>query len=263
MIPDVNWRKLKIANQDGLYLSAMICESDRHAKTGCSKNDIMPLIVVCHGFTGSKEGSGRAVAMAEELSRLGYSALLFDFAGCGESEGKWEDITLSGQTGDLGSVVNWCRGENFNQIVLTGRSFGGTTALSYAAQDKEIRAVCTWAAVARPGKLFEKRSGETVTNGPDELVAIRGEEGVRYLKPNFFHDLRRYDLLQSAAALTPRSFLIIHGSVDESVPVEEAKILYNHAFEPKKLVIIEGADHRFSDHLKPVWNTFFQWLFTL
>ncbi len=200
--------------------------------------------------------------MAERLADCGFSTLLFDFAGCGESEGRWENISLSGQIADLRTVSKWCRREGFEKVILNGRSFGGTTALCYAPQDKNVDAVCTWAAVARPKELFEKRAGpkNSLEGNPDQLITLEGEEGAVSLKRRFFHDLNKHDPLRSAAALAPRRLLIIHGSGDQSVPLEDARLLYNRAKEPKKLVIIENADHRFSEHLDQVWNTFFSWL---
>jgi len=44
------------------------------------------------------------------------------------------------------------------------------------------------------------------------------------------------------------------------VPCGDADLIYNAASEPKKLVIIEGADHRFSNHIDRVWEVFFDWL---
>ncbi len=200
--------------------------------------------------------------MGGALSELGFSTLLFDFAGCGESEGDWKNITLSGQADDLECVVRWCRRKGYKHIYLTGRSFGGSTALKYAAHDHDITAVCTWAAVAKPVELFEKFLRESLNGPADDLVTIEGEE-VLHLKKEFFYDLRQQNLLQCAASLSPRDFLIIHGSADESVPVKEAFLLYEAAAEPKKLEIIEGADHRFSDHIDQVWEIFLGWLNTL
>ena len=37
--------------------------------------------------------------------------------------------------------------------------------------------------------------------------------------------------------------MIIHGGLDDDVPVEQARELYTHAQEPKRLEIFEGAEH--------------------
>lgn len=256
-----NWQQLAITNREGAALSTLLCWSDEN-KPGRISAKAKPLIITCHGFTGSKEGSGRALDMAGDLANLGFNSLLFDFAGCGQSEGDWENISLSGQIADLEAVVEWCRRQGFTKIILNGRSFGGTTVLCYAARDKSIAAVCTWAAVARLANLFESRVRETEVHGgnPDDLVTLKGEEGAVSLKKRFFLDLRKHYPLEAAAALTPRPLLLIHGSDDQSVPLEDAKLLYQQAAQPKQLSVIEGADHRFSEHLEEVWAAFFNWL---
>ncbi|MFO7951653.1 MAG: alpha/beta hydrolase [Bacillota bacterium] len=242
------WQKLHILNDRNLGLSALLCEV-------CSR-----VVVVCHGFTGSKEGGGRALDMGEQLSNLEFSTLLFDFSGCGESEGCFEDISLSGQVGDLGCVVSWCQNNGFNEIILTGRSFGGSTALAYASNDRNIKALCTWAAVARPAKLFKSFINNHSEPPSGNLVAIEGEGEILYLKKDFFSDLENHDLLKYASRIAPRHYLIIHGSKDQSVPVEDAHLLYDSAKHPKKLAIIEGADHRFTGKIEEVWTVFFDWL---
>lgn len=256
-----SWNKISIKNKEGLDLSALLWQSSS-ARSGDKNDGARRLVIACHGFTGSKEGSGRALAMGESLAQFGYSTLLFDFAGCGESDGSWENITLSGQISDLAAVTDWCRRQGFERIILNGRSFGGTTALCYGARDREIAAVCTWAAVARPARLFASRlAGRNLLAGdPDELIELQGEEGTVALKRRFFLDLNKHDPLKNAAAISPTPLFVIHGSADQSVPVEEARMLYEWAKEPKQLLVLEGADHRFSEHLEPVWDSFFDWL---
>ncbi len=251
------WKKLKIAGRKGLLLSALQYESEKgRSIPGHNRG----LVIVCHGFTGTKEGGGRAVDMGEALGQIGFSTLLFDFAGCGDSEGKWENLTLTGQVEDLGAVVACCRQEGYRRIILNGRSFGGTTAICYAARDNDIDAVCTWAAVARPRELFQQRAKNTFTRDGVELVNLKSEEGTVVLKKDFFEDLKNHDIPGYAGMLSPCSLKIIHGSADQSVPVEDAKLLYSRAGKPKSLAVIKGADHRFSDHTVETWQIFFDWL---
>jgi len=215
---------------------------------------------VCHGFTGSKEGNGEALKMAAELGNLGYNSLLFDFAGCGESEGLWKNITLTGHMEDLGSVIDWCEKKGFSNFILTGRSFGGTTVLCYSARDRRIAGVCTWAAVARTFELFSQFTDEPLDGPEDEMVTIAGEEAVVHLEKRFFQDLKKHDIASCAAKISPRNLLVIHGTKDELVPPGDAELIFKAAKEPKELVFIEGADHSFTNHSREVWNVFFSWL---
>lgn len=99
--------------------------------------------------------------MAEWLQGKGIACLLFDFAGCGESEGEFQDITLSHHVEDIGSVVSFCRSNMWANLALLGRSFGGAAALAYASASHEIRGVCTWSAPAHLDRLFG--SGRTAS----------------------------------------------------------------------------------------------------
>jgi fermentation-respiration switch protein FrsA (DUF1100 family) len=55
--------------------------------------------------------------------------------------------------------------------------------------------------------------------------------------------------------------LIIHGSMDEIVPVEHALKIYEAAPEPKRLEIIDGGDHTFSraEHLNRAIDLSLEW----
>ena len=261
------WRQISITNQRGLKLAALLTVPEAGGEAdscggdqGQEKVAAFPLVISCHGFTGTKEGGGRALEMGEALREFGYATLLFDFTGCGESEGAWEEISLSRQIDDLAAVVEWCRGQGYTRIVLNGRSFGGTTVLCYAAGDREVAAVSTWAAAARPGTLFTGFAGVEVDGPPQDLVALVEGEATVYVRKAFFYDLQRHNPLQCAAGLAPRPLQLIHGTADEVVPVDDARLLYHAATEPKELALIEGADHRFSAHMDTVWQTFFTWL---
>jgi len=250
-LASVGWRHFEFKNRRDQKLAAMILKSNNRANN---------LVIVCHGFSGSKEGQGQAVEMSEQLKSRGISTLLFDFAGSGKSEGEDRERTLSKQVEDLAAAVAWARQEDFKKIILSGRSFGGSTVLSYAAHDQKIAAVCTWAAVARLERFFLPLVGGRAEGPADELIVLEGEKGRLELQRSFFQDLKNHDIARCAASVAPRSLLVVHGTADESVPPEEAVIIYRAASEPKQLAWIEGADHRFSNHSRQAWEVFFKWL---
>lgn len=243
------WEKVKYPNVSGLRLAGLLYS---HKPEGT-------VVVVCHGFTGSKEGGGRATAMAEEMGRMGYSTLLFDFSGCGESEGDFADISLSGHIGDIRSSVDFCAEHGFNRVITAGRSFGGTAALCHGGLDKQVAGVCTWAAPAFSSRLFNSfRNREQNSEGG--LAPLTGEDGTVYVKEGFFYDLERYNVPVYASEISPRPLLVIHGGSDAVVPLENARAIFNAAGEPKEIAIIKDADHRFMGHHLEVWDVFFKWL---
>ena len=56
--------------------------------------------------------------------------------------------------------------------------------------------------------------------------------------------------------------LVIHGDRDETVPVAEGRELFSLLPGAKELLVIRGADHRFSDreHLEKVIDRATDWL---
>ncbi|MBT9173374.1 MAG: hypothetical protein DDT21_01771 [Syntrophomonadaceae bacterium] len=251
MAPKWHWQKVRVKNQRGFHLAGLLYGSPR--VTG-------QMVIIAHGFTGSKEGGGRAVAMAEALGTLGYGAFLFDFAGCGESEGEFRDISLSNHIGDLRAVFDYCRSSGFSTIVLAGRSFGGNGALCFAAMEKAVAGVCAWATPAEPWKLFS-RLLQRARRLPGGILELSGANGqVLHLRDAFLADLAQHDLIQAAARVGPRPLLVIHGDQDELVPVSDAYLLAEAAAEPKRLIVVSGGDHQFSNHYQQAWLALGNWL---
>ncbi len=217
------------------------------------------MCIVCHGFTGSKEGGGRTLNMGRFLvEQTGVAVLVFDFSGNGESQGKFEDLTLSGQINDLTAVVDWCRIEFGLPILTTGRSFGGSTVLCQAAEDPRVKAVCTWAAPGRPYALFSGLAAEKDGN----WVTFRSPEASVRLKAGFLEDLKQHDVLAAAGKIAPRPLLVVHGERDRDVLPREAEQIYASAGHPKAIRIIPDADHRFQVNAALAWEATREWIET-
>ena len=246
---DYQWRKVNLTNYRSLKLAGLLYSTSGH--TG-------PVVIGCHGMTGSKEGNGQALKMAEELGCRGWSTFLFDFTGVGESEGSFKELTLTRQVDDLTCAVDWCRAQGFTRIVTQGRSLGGSTVLCHAARDSRVAGACTWAAPANLRDLIVGMTEDPPLSpgyeaAPDNQVFV-------YLKQDFLHDLEGYELTVCAALIAPRPLLVIHGSKDLSVSPVEAGVIYNAARQPKELALVEGGDHQFTEHYPRVWEIFFSWL---
>ncbi len=247
------WKKLTFINDRRLGLAGLLY-------TGREPGAI---IIVCHGFTGGKEGGGKALAMAEELGKRGYSTLLFDFSGCGESEGSFAGISLSNHINDVKCAVDCCRNLGFKTIVIAGRSFGGTAVLCHGGADKRVAGVSCWSAPAEPFRLFSARlRGNDNPVSENDLVPLSGQGGTVLVKKGFLTDLKKHHVTRRASMISPRPLLVLHGETDDTVPPADAQNIYNAAGEPKSIKIIPGADHQFSGCYHLVWQAFFYWLET-
>jgi fermentation-respiration switch protein FrsA (DUF1100 family) len=209
-----------------------------------------PALVMLHGFTGQRvEPHQLFVKASRRFADLGILTVRFDFRGCGESQGNFEDISIEGQMGDVHAALKFVRNRYDvvkERIGLLGLSLGGAIAASVAGQAKAgIHCLVLWAAVADLRQTFNSRA-------PENLVSNLGKQKIhdyfgnalsqRYLDELFaFHPVERVRAYGGSA-------LIVHGDADESVSLDDAK-RYEQALRNGSdvaLHIIEGADHTFA-----------------
>jgi len=207
----------------------------------------LPVVVMCHGFTGHKVETHRIfVKTARALARRGLASLRFDFRGSGDSAGEFDEMTVEGEVRDALAAIAYARRQGGAPVALLGLSLGGMVATIAAQRDGDIAALVLWAAVARPERLA-RRIG---FGGPEGMRPLEWEGrydlGGHLVSKAFVEDLVRHDPL--AAARTYRGpVLVIHGSRDETVPPDDAEA-YMAAFPgaDRTLRWIEEADHTFN-----------------
>ena len=69
-----------------------------------------PLLIMAHGFTDDKVSDNRLFVRFPRCAReQGFAVLRFDFAGSGDSEGDFADVTITGEIQDLRSAIAFLR----------------------------------------------------------------------------------------------------------------------------------------------------------
>ena len=215
-------------------------------------------VILCHGMESNKE-SEKLVFLARALAQRGIPALRFDFSYVGESSGKFEDITYTGEVDDLDAAYSLIHGRYPGRTAILGSSMGGTVALLYAAQQKSIAALVTVAAPLHP-EHFPRRVLTPEQVHQWRLQGVTTFNGQR-LNVSLLHDLERIDVPASVKKITC-PVLIIHGDADEIVPVSEAHELHASLANNKRLSILKGTDHRLSDPIlmERAVNEALEWL---
>jgi uncharacterized protein len=227
--------KLFFQNCRGARLSGVLHHPKDNAQHGS--------VVLCHGMESNKN-SEKLVDLGTALAERGILALRFDFAYVGESDGKFEDITYSGEVDDLRAAYALIQGRHPGKTAILGSSMGGTVALMFAAQEPQVAALVTIAAPLHP-ENFPKRILTPAQIQKWRELGFTTYHGQR-LNAALLDDLDQLDVVGSARRIVC-PVLILHGDADDVVPVAEAYELAACLTATKRLEIFKDTDHRLSD----------------
>src|SRR3989454_8833275 len=95
------------------------------------------IAVLCHGFLSNKNSKTNQ-ALTALLPPQGIGTFRFDFFGQGESEGPFEQITVSLAVWQALAGFDLMSFKGYRNLALVGSSFGGLVALLAAAQRPRI-----------------------------------------------------------------------------------------------------------------------------
>jgi uncharacterized protein len=218
---------------------------------GFSKNRRYPLVIICHGFTGSRIGVDRLfVKASNRLTADGYLVLRFDYEGCGESPGDYGETGLHALLEQTLSAVDFAVKLKYadpHSLSLVGHSLGGAVAVLAAAKDDRIRKLIIWSASAKPYQDIVSIVGREKVKALDKGASL---DYLGYqLTEKYFSSLRRYEPLEELAAYRS-DVLIVHGTADRDIPVSHSG-RYAEEFRKRKegscsLHYVEGACHTYS-----------------
>jgi alpha/beta superfamily hydrolase len=157
-------------------------------------------------------------------SSFGFAlpVLRFNFRGTGLSQGTYDGKL---EAGDVLAAMDWLVNEYNRPLILAGFSFGAAMALSACCSLDENRASIRALA----------------------LLGIPTEAEGREYKYRFL-----------ANCTTPKLFL--SGDHDQYAPSTQLAHVVDSAAEPKRLLLIGGADHFFTGQLRPMQQALCGWL---
>lgn len=196
-------------------------------------------IVLMHGIRADRR---LLVRRARVLHDHGFSVLLFDFRAHGESSGS--RITFGRlEALDAQAAVSFVRGRVPDQRVgVIGVSLGGAAAL-LGSEPLDVDALVLESVYPDIDAALANRLRAAL--GP-----LAGTLFIPFLVPAFklllspilgvrSDELRPIDDIGKATA----PLLIASGTADQHTTIAETRLLFEHAPEPKKLWIVEGAAH--------------------
>jgi len=218
------------------------------------------MLIICHGFRGTKENSGKIFSFANRLNQLGMGVVAFDFLGSGQSDGDFNDVTLSRQADDLSCVIDYVYLEYNIPVILLGRSFGGSTVLAGGTRDERVAGYILWSTPVKMYETFAKMLGEDFNRLiSGKTINLTDEAGTFEIKPGIIKDFDQHNMNEYLFAIGKRPVLVVHGLEDEVVDWSNAKEI-NEYTQDSKLYLIEHADHRFTNKIIEREDLTIQWL---
>ena len=218
---------------------------------------IRPVIIYLHGNSSSRVEGKR---MASMLLNKGFDLFVFDFPGCGKSEGEYISLGFH-EKEDVNVIVNFV--EKFpgvGNIGIWGRSMGAATALMYSHTDRRIKAMCVDSPFAVFKDLAIKLCRKYMTI-PEFIINTILFFLKKTIKKKNDLDLEELKPIDSAElSKTPAFF--IHAMKDDLIPYEHTIQIYEKYAGIKSINIVEGGHNtpRQKHLLNKVINFFSKYL---
>ncbi len=208
------------------------------------------IIIIVHALANDKSERGKLDKVAESLNKSGYNVLAFDFSGCGESDD--DTLTIGKQVDDLRSAIEFSKSKGYNRIGLFGHSIGSLVSLK--CYNQEINTMVLWSPVTNKVKYArdEKFSKEQLQELKEKGYFTRTRKNA--IRTTYLIDkqmlidretVNQKELLKNVNC----AVLIIQGTEDTSVPLEDSKQAIELLSKNSQLELVEGADHDFKEHI--------------
>lgn len=206
------------------------------------------LIVYLHGSGDNRRGGG---ALAERFGPKGWDVLAYDARGHGESGGEFCTYGVQ-EKRDLLRALD---AVGSPRVVLFGSSLGAAVALQAAPLDPRIRGVIAEAPFSSLEAVVRDRAPWFATKREvDEALRLAGARGgfaTADASP------------EEAAGHITVPVLLIHGAADPETPPAHSRRIEAALAGPKRLILVEGAQHRDALAGAETWRAIESWLAAL
>lgn len=198
-------------------------------------NKKFPSVVIFHGRGSSKK---RYVDRAQALAEKGFLTLVFDFRGCGESDGDFRKQTIAMGFEDAVAGYEFLKSQSLcdsKRLGVLGGSYGG-----YQAALVSGRFPITSLILAAPA-IYQDEWWNIVPESKDTLRTGLYRQQSGFEKTKAIRAIRKYS----------GKILIIEHEKDEIIPQRITEAYYQNALQAslKKKKIIPNAPHALHDKI--------------
>lgn len=235
MITMVKLENVKFQSEGNILLGRLYRPEGRAKK---------PAVAICHGYPGDTKN----MDLAEDIALNGVVALVFYYQGAWGSAGKYSLTKL--ETGARDAVA-FLRGLPFvdpDRVGLVSHSMGALPLTKTMSLDATIKTGVLMAPASDMKNMVSEEIAKRLASFTEGKLAGATEKTLLKDLNEVAKSTNPVELVAKIKAPT----MIIVGSKDTVTPPEACKRVYDAAKEPKKWILIEGADHGFSEHRIPL-----------
>lgn len=231
-------QSLRIPAAGGLSLFAWYVPADAAAAALTAP---APAIVLLHGWGGN---ASTLLQAAQALHHAGYAVLLPESRNHGRSD-RDSHSSLLRFAQDLDSALDWLQvqpGIDATRLSALGHSVGAAAVLLCASRRHDLHAVVSVSAFAHPEQVMRRwLAARRVPYWPLGWLVNRYVESVIGARFNAIAPLHTL-----ARAQCP--VLLVHGLQDSTVPIEDARGLWQHRRQAQVTVLeCKGTHEAFDD----------------
>lgn len=239
-------KKIHFKNSKGDELVGILSNPTPHTST--------PIIIICHGFASNKDRD-TYITIEKFLNSLNIATFRFDFYGHGESAGLVQDITPPEMIDDISQAVNLIQIKLYTSISLLGSSMSGLGAILTASNSSIFKSLILKSPVSRYpiGTAMRPKNFTKDWEAQGHTMIGKHRLNWEFMKEALEEQYNGFNYAQLISCPT----LIIHGSNDELIPIEQTKKL-NKLISNSHLKIIDGGDHKLKR--QPDQEKFFRYL---
>lgn len=213
-----------------------------------------PIVLICHGFAGTKVGRFRMfVALSELLVRSGIAVFRFDFRGSGDSEGEFTEMTISGEVKDAEVALNYIDSHpdlDQDRLGILGKSLGGLVAVIAASKRNHVKSMALWAPAYHASQWEEQWTLVRDPSTSQEMRAKLMQFDGTHANPLFLKEFFSLNLEGDLKKLDDVPLLHIHGEQDDAVNLSHAieyERVRSGSTSETRLIRLPRSDHDFSD----------------
>ncbi len=207
-----------------------------------------PAVAICHGFPGDTKN----MDLAEELALNDIVTLVFFYQGAWGSGGKYSLTKLEVGAKDAVAYLRTLPYVDPKRVGLVSHSMGALPLTKTMSLDPTVKTGVLMSPASDTGAIAaggEKTAKRLASMAPGKLSGATQE--------TLLKDLKEVAKATNPMMLIPKikaPLMVVVGSMDNVTPPDACQRLFDKAKEPKRWVVIEGADHSYSEHRIPLIN---------